>query len=204
MIFGREEALRLALVVVVGLGSALALAGLVSCAEPVRYRVLSMFFDGVPLPGQRSEREVGYAPPPGRFAAGVTAEQEVTLSRKLLYAHAPYRENRCGSCHDPGTGEVYRSDRDGLCRSCHTEVTSEPTFLHGPVAVEACLFCHHPHGSGFEGLLLADTNDTCYRCHAPGDLTGGAHHVGLDERRCTVCHDPHGGQDRFFLLTSDL
>jgi predicted CXXCH cytochrome family protein len=181
------------------------LAGFLACAEPLRYRVLSTFFDGVPLPAQRTQERLGYEPPPDRYGFGLAPTLvDGAGDRAELFAHAPYRENRCGACHNPTTGNLFRTPQQGLCRECHAEVTREPTYLHGPVAVDDCLFCHHPHGSAYDGLLLASPDATCARCHDREELTEGPHHATVGEQTCTACHDPHGGEDRFFLMPRGL
>lgn len=185
---------------------AAALAGcvVVACAEPLRYRVLSTFFDGVPLPGARPVKELGYEPPPDRYGYGSKPQVATGTGPARLFAHQPYRQDRCGACHNPTTGNLFRTPQEGLCRECHADITRGPKYLHGPVAVEDCLFCHHPHGSAYEGLLLMPPDETCFRCHAREDLTSGAHHATIGEQACIACHDPHGGEDRFFLMPRGL
>lgn len=177
-----------------------------ACAPDVRYRVLTFFFDGVPEPGAKSAHgypiEDGNLPGPSDdgAASGPSA-------RVVYYSHPPYRENRCSSCHNSDDGQVLRSPEEGLCLACHGELVQKPAFLHGPVAVNACSFCHHHHVSTYPNLLLDDPIDICFRCHDEDDLTTGPHHQGRDTQPnsassagpCLQCHDPHGGDDRFFL-----
>ena len=186
------------------LGLALA-AGVSACAPSVRHSVLTFLFDGVPEPG--AEPIVGY-PVESHAMIGPSGQEADTRprARVVYYAHPPYAENRCGACHNPQDGQVQRSPEEGLCLTCHAELAREPKFLHGPVAVNACTFCHHHHTSTYPKLLLEDPATLCFGCHEEDDLTTGPHHdTGVHEDRgtqpCLQCHDPHGGSDRFFLKT---
>lgn len=179
------------------LGLALA-AGASACAPTVRHGVLTFFFDGVPEPG--AEPTVGY-PVESQPMVGPAGREAATgpRARTVHYAHPPYRENRCGTCHNVQDGQLQRSPEEGLCLTCHSELAREPTFLHGPVAVNACTFCHHHHTSIYPQLLLEDPATICFGCHEEDDLTTGPHHEERSTQPCLQCHDPHGGSDRFFL-----
>jgi len=172
-----------------------------ACSEPTRYRVLTFFFDGVPKPGQTPPK--GYvAPNPPELEDLRPSTEEPTGKGRTMYAHAPYRENRCGSCHNATTGELSRPPTQGLCTACHRELTAALRYVHGPVAVNECLLCHHAHGSAYPRLLLAEATALCLRCHERGDLTSGDHHAEVESAsgdKCVECHNPHGGGDAFFL-----
>ncbi len=167
-----------------------------ACNPSKRYRVLTFFFDGVPPPN--ATPQVGYA----RIGGNVPVEETDAKSNKrilALYAHPPFRENRCGGCHSQETGELIRTPDKGLCFMCHQKPQAQFTYVHGPVAVNACLVCHHHHTSPNKKLLLYDETETCLQCHDLGDLGEGSHHQALDMRVCTQCHHAHGGSNRFFL-----
>lgn len=174
---------------------AIALA-LTACTEGTKYRVLSFFFDGVPKPGQAPPKGAGPTEP-GEAPAGPEA-----AARPATYVHPPFREDRCGACHSPTDGQLYRSPQEGLCGSCHTDLPGSAPFVHGPVAVRDCLFCHHYHSSAYPKILLDDATALCFRCHDPADLTQGPHHATVGSQPCIDCHDPHAGRDRFFLKRS--
>jgi predicted CXXCH cytochrome family protein len=174
----------------------------IACAEPARYRVLSFFFDGVPRPGEEQPR--GYASGGTVMESDSVGPAADRPPPQPVLPHAPYKENRCSTCHDLGTGLLVQTPERGLCQRCHENVPGELRFLHGPVAVNGCLACHHPHGSIHEELLLADAKTLCYRCHARDELTTGAHHATLDTQLCTDCHAAHGGDDRFFLKQANV
>jgi predicted CXXCH cytochrome family protein len=172
----------------------------VACTTASRYEVLTFLFDGVPNPNAPD------VPPPapagveksdGGVIGSGKPKPEPTLPAS--YAHEPYRENRCRECHDRATGRLVRGANEGLCRMCHQDLYEERTYLHGPIAVDECVLCHHYHSSVRPHLLLADARDLCLECHAPGDLTEGVHHASIEDDSCTDCHDPHGGDNLFFL-----
>ena len=79
------------------------------------------------------------------------------------------------------------------------DLPGDARYVHGPVVVSDCFFCHHYHNSIYAGVLIAESTDLCLRCHNGADLTKGAHHEALDQSACTECHDPHVGDNRFFV-----
>lgn len=173
-----------------------ALSLVAACSETGRYRVLSFFLDGVPPPGQPPPTT---EPGPPATGAGPGAPPEAPPRAQQYYAHAPYRDNRCGGCHDIESGQMVKSVEEGLCLNCHSALVKDLRFVHGPVAVNACTECHHPHAAPFPKLLLVDPAQVCLNCHDRDDLSTGEPHANLDRQSCVECHDPHGGPDRFFL-----
>lgn len=185
---------RHALVVTASLTCAVILP---ACYTPVRYRVLTFFFDGVPEPG--TAVTVGYAPPTKARKEEPGTPPKLQAAARDVFAHPPYRDGRCGSCHNIRTGQLYRTPQEGLCQGCHTDIPGQAKYVHGPVALSYCLFCHHHHTSAYPKVLHGDVTATCFRCHQREDLTEGPHHETIGTQQCTVCHNPHGGADRFFL-----
>lgn len=172
-----------------------------ACSETSRHRVLSFLFDGVPEPGARGAPAGGA--PEAVGSQNPEAEQARKRPRPTVYVHAPYRDNRCRACHDPGAGLLYKTAEAGLCAPCHGDVPGPAPFVHGPVAVDACLTCHHYHSSPYPKLLLDAPQDLCFGCHERADLTTGAHHATIGDAACTACHDPHGGQNQYLLRTGE-
>ncbi len=177
------------------------LAILSACSETTKFRVLSFFFDGVPGPGAARAAEQAIAGVAPTDVPAATPGQVVT--RPAFRAHPPYHEGRCGGCHDPTTGQLFRTSEEGLCASCHGDLVRDFRYLHGPVAVSACLFCHHHHGGVFPKVLRSDPAGICFRCHQRKDLTEGEHHATIEQQACVECHDAHGGNDRFFLRRAE-
>lgn len=184
---------------VVAVWSCTVLLASAACSQTNRYRMLNFFFDGVPDPSKAAQADGARDPSlagQGEEAAGGASEPK---PRVVSYPHPPYRDNRCGACHDVTTGGLFRSPQEGLCESCHGDVPGKVRYVHGPVAVSDCLFCHHPHTSTIPKLLLHKPADLCLQCHDRDDLTTGTHHDETDESSCTDCHGAHGGDHPFFL-----
>jgi len=177
------------------------MASVAACSSRAKHRVLTFFFDGVPDPSAASS-----APAAGGTGADYTATDAAQPSAVPVYekyfVHAPYRDNHCRKCHDGESGQLIRRVDEGLCLTCHGKLVSEVRYVHGPVAVNQCDFCHHHHAAKHPALLLRSAGDTCRECHDVEDLTAGAHHSGIAAQSCVLCHDPHGGGDRFFLKRS--
>ena len=171
----------------------------ISCAEPTRHKVLSFFFDGVPAPGGSAPEGTEPGPtmePADDLVATATRPAQPT------FAHEPYRTGACSRCHDAESGGLVRGLDAGLCRMCHGGIDGELRYVHGPVAVDACTYCHHYHSAFRPNLLLREPRALCLSCHEVADLTEGSHHQDLDGA-CTDCHDPHGGADRYFLRRNE-
>ena len=118
--------------------------------------------------------------------------------RNPIYSHAPYRDNLCKECHDMTKGKLVQEPEEGLCMRCHEGLTYQVRYVHGPVAVNACLECHHFHFSSNPGITLESGDALCFRCHGQEDLLPGAHHE-QGEAGCLDCHHPHGGEDPYFV-----
>jgi len=81
-------------------------------------------------------------------------------------------------------------------------------YVHAPVAVAACSYCHLPHSSVSEHLLGFVGSDKkiyfdvgerlCLRCHRKKDVITEKHPIPAD-KPCLDCHQPHGGEDPYFL-----
>ncbi|MHC5111274.1 MAG: cytochrome c3 family protein [Planctomycetota bacterium] len=173
------------------------------CAAATRYQILSFFFEGVPEPTEnRAAGEVSeQAPDSDVDDPNVNPEagrSSQIASANVVRLHAPYTRYECRACHEADSGLVTRTPQDGLCRQCH-DVPADIRYVHGPVAVDDCLICHHHHGGEFPMMLRVDPGQLCIQCHDRDDLTGGEHHALLDESACLDCHSGHGGDDRFFL-----
>ena len=172
--------------------------GFLACNEVKHYRVLSFFFDGVPRPGE--EKKIGYERKPGGIMdAGSDGFTESFAANVKQYVHPPYRDNQCAACHNTRTGQLVSSVSEGLCTGCHRNIPGDVRYVHGPVAVRACLFCHHQHASTYPRMLLTDPKSLCLRCHSEADLSTGPHHAQAFSSACIECHNPHGEDNRFFL-----
>lgn len=104
--------------------------------------------------------------------------------------HPVARQQTCIECHDP-----HGADNPYYLKPPE----SWGQYVHGPVAVDDCDFCHRYHAPRDTEPLLSDSAALCFRCHRRMDLTEGPHHAAIGERDCVECHDPHGGNDPYFL-----
>ncbi len=196
---------RCAMAILPALLAAGCLAG--ACAETARYRVVSFFFVGVPLPeALRPPEPIVPEPlPPVETPAPELKRQPDTrvVQAGPIREHPPYKEFRCGACHDMDRGLIRSTPQEGLCRACHGDVPGDMTYVHGPVAVSDCLVCHDPHGGTYPYLLVDEPTAVCFRCHDQDDVLEAEPHATVAGRACTDCHHGHGGEDRFFLKTSE-
>lgn len=186
----------LALLLLALLSSGVALSG---CDPVTRYKVAATVFDGVPsLPPQEEYCREYYdmrVAETARKAAGATAAAGVVKQS----VHPPYEEKKCDDCHDKNkTDGLVRPQRE-LCYVCHKDFI-KGDFVHGPVAVADCLFCHVPHDAAYQSLLKADPNMTCNRCHLEKRIAGEMHNkVMAQKMNCIDCHNPHYGTVKYFL-----
>lgn len=169
-----------------------------ACSTSTRYRMLTFFFDGVPppegeaVPAGQEDGAIGSALSPSEESPRVT-------ERRPLYTHPPFQKNRCDRCHNVKEGKLFKTVEEGLCQMCHTDLPSKMKYVHGPIAVNACLFCHSPHSTPFPKVLHEEARSLCLQCHDEDDVMEGEHHAGIAERGCVECHNPHGGNNRYFL-----
>lgn len=86
-----------------------------------------------------------------------------------------------------------------LCYGCHDDFTTTGRFVHGPVAVEQCMFCHVPHEAANRFLLKKSVPQLCYMCHSETDIRAIAEHQTERLSGCTVCHEGHSGSTKGLL-----
>lgn len=185
-----------ALLVTVTSGLLLAFA----CSRAVQHRVLTFLYDGVP---PLHPELAGYEPQVSNTAQSTgqgESDGGLVAAETRSYSHPAYQRNLCGVCHDGEDGRVLMTVRQGLCQKCHPDKPPRKKFVHGPVAVNGCLACHHYHKAPYPKVLIADPQTLCFKCHVRRELTTGAYHAELDKKLCIDCHDAHGGDDRYFLL----
>jgi predicted CXXCH cytochrome family protein len=170
---------------------------LISCSDPVeRHKVLGFFFDGVPpLITEANEGEMG---PPRPDSMSEQTESGVEKQRKEIgYVHEPVTKD-CNSCHkrmEKGQWALpeFKKKPPELCYDCHDEVRQTKGFVHGPVAVGECLFCHTPHRSPNKYLLKEKDPELCYKCHQKLWIMTMSAHTGESISSCLSCHSGHAG-----------
>ena len=182
----RRRAARIAGALVVA--GALGVCGWAGCSIEKDYDTLSFFFDGVPEPRAKG--------PGGGPATLADLRDSPTYS-----AHKPFKEDRCDDCHG-GRFRLSRKD-SSVCMKCHDKIPSSQERMHGPVAAEACLWCHTPHESAYAHLLKNEPRTVCSECHDTAQLDAERVPAHADaSRSCVECHFGHGGTQRFFLRPS--
>lgn len=119
-------------------------------------------------------------------------------------AHAPFRKQQCGSCHDPHTSNykfLIKEEVGALCKSCHTKRAEMQEVYHLPVEEGDCTSCHDPHFSKNKHLLIAKQGDLCFTCHEPESIfPGDGKHGPAKQKQCLKCHYPHGSDNEWLLV----
>jgi len=170
------------------------MASWMGCSAQRRYRVLSVFFDGVPDPNAPASARGGVVGPGGAVA-------------RITHVHKPYADGNCNACHVGGTDSIFRTssglniDSD-VCLKCHAKVINQFAVMHGPVSSVECLRCHTPHESNTEHLLASSSPRVCVQCHVP-ELLSPKPPEHLDKTAdCLTCHYAHGGAKHGLLKQS--
>lgn len=192
------------------------------CDKYTRYKVLTVFFTGVPHPDKQSELSMNVQ----KMTEEAKKEPEKTVAVSSI--HGPYAAEQCFLCHEVNTTAGLRNrDRkdeepspsparfdkalpgrllapvEKLCIECHTSKSVQSAFkkglwIHGPVSGGMCTICHSPHATPYRYMLRqGKSNQMCTMCHAEGLLSNTADHREGNE--CTSCHNAHLGKNRFLL-----
>jgi predicted CXXCH cytochrome family protein len=175
-----------------GLGVLLGLCLAIGCATPeARYRVLSIFFDEVPLP------ESMQPPPP-------PPDPERTASAVPTRSHRPpiewvIHEPDCEECHSSKTTKLPFLPPPKLCWECHDREDFVERVSHGPFAAGACLQCHNPHKSQNATLLVLAVPELCRSCHDSTTFPELERHRAEQGDDCVECHNPHAGPGEYML-----
>ncbi|MBC8553839.1 MAG: hypothetical protein H8D23_29870 [Candidatus Brocadiales bacterium] len=98
-------------------------------------------------------------------------------------------------------GDMERIGATSTCFSCHKSVTSYK-YVHGPVAVWSCLFCHDPETEPVYSVKKPDT-EVCFSCHVEQKnewVNSKYIHGPLTMGNCSICHNPHASDNLFNLI----
>jgi predicted CXXCH cytochrome family protein len=114
-------------------------------------------------------------------------------------AHRTESREQCGECHGDKGDKVAgaASDTSALCYGCHDRFEGK-RYLHGPIAVGACLACHDPHRGYGTAHLREERGLLCANCHAARETSPTAA-CNAANKTCADCHDPHQSDTRFLL-----
>lgn len=119
--------------------------------------------------------------------------------------HDNIGDSPCASCHDPHASaydKMMRSETEGLCLSCHKEVSNPkkyPASMHSPVSAGKCSGCHSTHAGEFPSLLISEANELCSRCHS--DLNSK---MFKGKKKCLDCHQAHSSSVDKRLLNAGV
>jgi predicted CXXCH cytochrome family protein len=175
------------------------------CGDRVaRYRVLSFFFDGVPVPPELAPPDANTTTQPGD-ANRPRATSRPAGPAEILY-HAPYQNRQCVKCHSELGSFAIPVNKD-ICRECHQQHYNVPAddWIHGPVVVGKCSMCHLSHQSEYRGLLTKPQDKLCLDCHDPVVTLSRPFHAEAKSgaKACGACHDPHSAGNRLLLADSN-
>lgn len=164
-------------------------AAVSACSPDARYRALDFFFDGVPPPGEKQNKNV--------------AGKQKDLRKRAdgaprARSHGPYEAKLCNACHERGGSNKLILPVEKLCLNCH-DLNLKTRHIHGPVASGGCRVCHDPHGSGKPFLLVAEPTQFCFYCHDETEVRSHEVHQDATGPECTDCHNPHGSNNDFLL-----
>lgn len=167
-----------------------------------RYKVLKIFLDGVPDPNAKVEKAETTVTPQAQTASPA----QVQPTKVIKSIHPAFANRECTKCHNKSASNFLRTKKEKICFTCHDSSDFNGKFVHGPVAVRACLTCHFPHESENENLLRKKDAGLCLQCHLSEDVARNPLHKFKDadpeKEICTRCHFPHVSESRFFLKSN--
>ncbi len=173
---------------------------LISCDEVQRHETLMFFFDGVPpLQSDIIQKDL---------VDSNSIEPNQPGQEPAWYAHEPTRD--CTNCHSKRKQRSFspqthlKAPIPELCYTCHDDFTSSALFVHGPVAVGQCTFCHNPHRSKIRHLLVTPEPGLCFLCHDKNTIELIAAHLPKQLSNCTDCHNPHTSSTKGLLQSNSI
>ena len=160
-------------------------------------KTLSVFFDGVPNPGDSlhvvPRRTIV------KTDTSMTRENPVQPAVSNRSVHPPFQLKKCNLCHDPNEKAKLLMPQPGLCNLCHDDFKVFYSFVHEPAESGHCTSCHSPHASENNKLLLKNGRQLCLTCHNSAEVLTQKVHQDEKTRDCIACHNPHGGNKKYFL-----
>ena len=130
------------------------------------------------------------------------AQEEIEIAKPNGTRHKAMEA--CQNCHESDTPDEAKARElarqvPKLCYQCHEDESKTFAYVHGPVAVGQCLFCHDPHKSENAHLLVRDALELCALCHTRTDLATIENHQKPSHKDCLQCHTSHASDDSFLL-----
>ena len=174
------------------------LVNVLGCSPASKHKTLALFFDGVPDPLENQTTNIpDSAGQPSKFTGKNKIPDRAEIASSVF--HPPYRQKKCGVCHDQGAMGKLKNIQTVVCYQCHEDFSEKYKKVHGPVGGGYCTACHSPHMSDNQFLLKRSSQQVCLFCHDSGKVLGNLAHKEIANTNCTECHNPHGGDDRLML-----
>ena len=187
VVFGRTFGPRGALLAMIGLSI------IFGCKTPEqRYRTLSFFFDGVPLPESMRPADLAEAD-------DLTLDAYGRIRLRPPVIEWVVHEPECDECPSSKKTKYPYAEAPELCWDCHDPEDFEGRVQHGPFAAGACLQCHSPHKSRYEALLVSTPSELCANCHDTTTFAGIERHLAEEGEDCIGCHNPHAAPEPYML-----
>ncbi|MGA2178239.1 MAG: cytochrome c3 family protein [Verrucomicrobiota bacterium] len=177
---------------------------LAGCSTETKYKWLSTFFDGVPVPGATN------APPPvvpEEMAAANSSPNALPPKPAVKVVnthttHPPFADGQCTECHESKYSQGLKGTQNAVCFSCHDDFLAKARIKHQPVENGECSSCHDPHESEYKNLLRKKGNELCLICHDDPLAAGKVKHQAVESGDCLDCHSPHASNFKGLLKKS--
>src|ERR1051325_9908315 len=164
-------------------------AVLLGCSSAYKRKWLTTFFDGVPP--EHSGTNIVAVSLGNPATNEVAAESKTAISAAAeanYFAHPPFAEEKCSSCHASQFGQGMKKKTPELCWDCHKNFLAEQKVKHQPVESGDCKSCHDPHQASNKKLLVKMGQALCLECHEPPVSKGKSKHLPAENGECLACH----------------
>src|SRR5262249_55468820 len=117
------------LLLAIGCGGLLLTLG---CNSATKRKWLTVFFDGVPPEHLPTNAVVAVPAETNKVAAGAIT-RAVAPAEPSYYAHPPFSQEKCSSCHASQFGQAMKKPAPELCWDCHKDFLATMKVKHQPV-----------------------------------------------------------------------
>lgn len=194
-----KGAIKIAASVAIILGAILLTAG---CASDTRHKWLTVFFDGVPPAGGKTNVPANVSAPAEAAPTNNVPTPAPLPPADLSSVHPAFRDQKCSQCHQSNTGMGLKASQPALCWTCHKDFLAGAKVKHQPVMDGECLSCHDPHRSDNKKLLLKTGKELCMTCHDDPLVGKKFKHQAVEAGECLDCHSPHATNFKGLLKQS--
>lgn len=158
--------------------------------------------------------------PPQKKRRIQRVESPSLSSLEGIVQHKPSSEKKCKACHAITADKRGAPEALFLCfrEGCHKTDIIDKKFAHKEFVLQNCTFCHNPHSSANEKLLIKDGDLLCSTCHPlirdkNGKTLEKNHNEYFypfvtalalpSEKECSFCHSPKHKQE-LYQISSEL